>query len=231
MWDHESELHFLEIYKTESVLWEPSHKFYKNRKKLQDAWLRISEQTGYSVDELKRKRDSLMATYRGHLRKIQTTMKSGLGREHVYEPIWFAFEFMNSFLGHLYKSKNTVKAENQGNRYDDEDETDDRQEIPMETVYIEEAPRPATTRRRINPPELMDTSKIMKQAICTLNTILQKKSDTREDDCDRYGKILANKLRKLCEDERLQIMYEIDGLFIKNMQNKSLSTTIYNTAD
>lgn len=60
----------------------------------------------------------------------------------------------------------------------------------------------------------------MKDAISTLNKVINKK-ETQEDDCDRYGKILANKLRKLSDDERLQMMYEIDGLFIKKMRNWS----------
>lgn len=75
----------------------------------------------------------------------------------------------------------------------------------------------ATQRRRRNPPELNEAGKNIKDAVSTLNKVLQKK-EPQEDDCDRYGKILANKLRKLSEDERLLMMYEIDGLFIKKMR-------------
>ena len=66
----------------------------------------------------------------------------------------------------------------------------------------------------------------MKDAISTLNKVLQKK-ETQEDDCDRYGKILANKIRKLSEDERLHMMYEIDGLFIKKRQSESSASAKY----
>lgn len=56
----------------------------------------------------------------------------------------------------------------------------------------------------------------MKEAMSSLNKVLNKPV-VPEDDFDRYGKILANKLRKLSETDSLKMMYEIDGLFIKRM--------------
>ncbi|CAF4889966.1 unnamed protein product [Pieris macdunnoughi] len=55
----------------------------------------------------------------------------------------------------------------------------------------------------------------MKEVMSTLNTVLKKP----QDDFDRYGKILANKLRKLSEIDRLKTMYEIDGLFVRRVIN------------
>lgn len=101
----------MEIYQTEPVLWDPSHRFHKDKKHLHDAWVRISEQVELSVPELKKKRDSMMATYRGHLRKIKNSQKSGAGAEAVYRPIWFAFDLMNSFLQQLYECKKTTNTE------------------------------------------------------------------------------------------------------------------------
>lgn len=48
----------------------------------------------------------------------------------------------------------------------------------------------------------------MKEAMSSLNKVLNK-PQVPEDDYDRYGKILANKLRKLSELESQTIMYEI----------------------
>ncbi|CAH0725627.1 unnamed protein product, partial [Brenthis ino] len=50
----------------------------------------------------------------------------------------------------------------------------------------------------------------MKEAMSSLHEVLNK-PQVVEDDFDRYGKILANKLRKLSESESLKIIYEIDG--------------------
>ncbi|CAD0204943.1 unnamed protein product [Chrysodeixis includens] len=112
-WNNESELNFIEIYQMEPVLWDPQHKFHRDKKCLHDAWIRINEQTGYTVPKLKKKRDSLMATYRSHLRKIKNSFKSGAGLDEVYKPVWFAFNLMNSFLEQLCECKITRNTESQ----------------------------------------------------------------------------------------------------------------------
>lgn len=75
---------------------------------------------------------------------------------------------------------------------------------------------PTVPRRRKNPVELQEAGKTTKEAMSSLHKVLNK-PQVVEDDFDRYGKILANKLRKLSESESLTIMYEIDGLFIKRL--------------
>lgn len=58
----------------------------------------------------------------------------------------------------------------------------------------------------------------MKNAFSMLKTSPQQ-NNSEVDDCDRYGKILASKLRKLSEEKRLQVTYRIDGLFLKKLRN------------
>ncbi|CAF4891370.1 unnamed protein product [Pieris macdunnoughi] len=43
----------------------------------------------------------------------------------------------------------------------------------------------------------------------------------KDDDCDLYAKLLAIKLRELSTDERKIMMYQIDGLFINRISQKS----------
>lgn len=78
------------------------------------------------------------------------------------------------------------------------------------------SPLPTIPRRRKNPPELQEAGKSMKEAMTSLNKVLNK-PQVPEDDFDRYGKILANKLRKLSETDSLKMMYEIDGMFIRRL--------------
>lgn len=52
------------------------------------------------------------------------------------------------------------------------------------------------------------------ETLTNLNTIIFNKIN--EDDCDIYAKLLANKLRRYDGYERLKIMYEIDGLLLRN---------------
>lgn len=53
-----------------------------------------------------------MATFRGHLRKKKTSIKSGAGHNDVYKPIWFAYEIMEAFLAQVYEVHKTCNSEN-----------------------------------------------------------------------------------------------------------------------
>lgn len=64
-----------------------------------------------SVEELKKKKDSLMATFRGQVRKIKKSEQSGAGINEVYKPVWFAFDLMQSFLGPIFECRATVNTE------------------------------------------------------------------------------------------------------------------------
>jgi len=69
-----------------------------------------------------------------------------------------------------------------------------------------------SSRRRGN-LEVEEAGRQMKRAFNTLESVLNKKHE--EDEYDLYGRILANKLRKLPENERQLFMYNIDGMFVQ----------------
>ncbi len=104
-------LSFLEFYQSEPVLWDPTHAHHKDKKRINDAWQRISNSMGCSVHKLKKKKDSLMATFRAHLRKKKAAMRSGAGTCDTYKPVWFAYEYMESFLGPLYECNTTRNSQ------------------------------------------------------------------------------------------------------------------------
>lgn len=60
---------FLEAYQNEKCIWNPKDVHHKNRKKVNDAWTRLSEIMNKSVKELKNKKEVLMATFRRHYKK------------------------------------------------------------------------------------------------------------------------------------------------------------------
>lgn len=110
IWSNENVLLFLELYQAEPVLWNPTVKDHKNRNAVADAWQRIQVSLGlkYAVAELKKKRESLMSTYRLYTKKIKDSIRSGASSDEVFKPTWFAYEFMDSFLGSLYNKMNTT---------------------------------------------------------------------------------------------------------------------------
>lgn len=99
-WSNETILEFLDLYEHEPVIWHPSHSLHKNRNDIYDAWKKIQEKMSvrYSITDLKRKKESLMSSFRACLNKMKQSQKSGVSDEDIYKPKWFAFEKMASFL-------------------------------------------------------------------------------------------------------------------------------------
>ncbi|XP_025424207.1 uncharacterized protein LOC112693382 isoform X2 [Sipha flava] len=237
-WSNELTLKFLELYKNEPVVWDPTHSCHKDRKKNNDAWVRLSGKLDCSVTDLKKKKDSIMATFRSHLRKKRASIKSGA--TDIYKPVWFAFEYMESFLAPVYKCHRTTLntrdtsfvTDGQSHReeissvYDEENQSVVTVDRPNTTKKITEntssavlgqpnltpsRPKP-TIQRHDSPPELQETGNQIKEAFKMLiNVITKRTSDKEDDEYDLFGKMLAKKIRKLPEHEREVFMYEIEG--------------------
>nr|CAI5831834.1 unnamed protein product [Callosobruchus analis] len=98
-WSQERTLIFLEGYQAEPVVWDPKHKDHKDRNKTHDAWMRLESlvNTGRFEEEKK----SLLPTYRGYRRRVEASIKSVAGADDLYHPVWFVYDMMDTFLGHL----------------------------------------------------------------------------------------------------------------------------------
>ncbi|KAL4126396.1 hypothetical protein QTP88_010618 [Uroleucon formosanum] len=77
-----------------------------------DAWKEIESKLSFKTDvtELKKKKDSLMATYRKLSKKIKASKGTGSGADEVFKPDWFAYNAM-IFLGDIYEVKKTISTE------------------------------------------------------------------------------------------------------------------------
>lgn len=56
------------------------------------------------ITEIKKKKDSLMATYRKLLNKVKASKGTGSGAKDVIKPDWFAYNSM-AFLHGIYAAK------------------------------------------------------------------------------------------------------------------------------
>lgn len=113
-WSNESIIKFLELYETERVIWDPKHKNHKLKHKVHDSWKNISlSMDNISIEELKAKKKSLMATFRPLLKKKKMSIKSGAGTDDVFQPVWFAYEIMERFLGTNYEVEETINTEDE----------------------------------------------------------------------------------------------------------------------
>jgi Alcohol dehydrogenase transcription factor Myb/SANT-like. len=111
-WSNEATLEFLRLYELEPVIWNPKEPLHKNRTAVADAWKRIEASISMkcSVQELKKKKESLMASFRPLLSRVKASMKTRKGADEVYRPTWFAFETMAKFLGGVYQPRSTINT-------------------------------------------------------------------------------------------------------------------------
>lgn len=121
VWGCENQMKFLKLYKEEALVWDSNHKFYKDRSKVEAAWCRISAEMNLPIKDLKKKKVSLMATFRKLRRQKRESMLTAASPDEVFQPIWFAYDFMEDFLlnrastsgKHVYTNKSEVdKTEN-----------------------------------------------------------------------------------------------------------------------
>ena len=65
---------------------------------------------GFTIDELKTKKDSLLAQYRKLLKKVRASIRTGSGTDAIYKPNWFAYKYM-TFMEGVYTPNATQNSE------------------------------------------------------------------------------------------------------------------------
>lgn len=98
MWNNDLELKFIEHFQAEPILWDTKHRNYKDKSLNHDAWNRLGELMDKPVSELKKKKESLFASYRKYRKMVKDSSRSGAGENEIYKPIWFAYDALDSFL-------------------------------------------------------------------------------------------------------------------------------------
>ncbi|XP_077286545.1 uncharacterized protein LOC143911526 [Arctopsyche grandis] len=206
VWSKDRELSLLECFQAEPILWQSKHKDYKKKNLVHNAWKRIGAIMCIPLTECKKKKDSLMSSYRGYKKKVKDSIHSGAGSSEVYKPIWFAYDVIGSFLGEGLHCKEMINSE-RSSVNDNEERSSSRNIDSQNTVS-------RSIRRQKNPPELLTAEEVVKDAHDTLITTLSTREFEEDDECDLHGKIVAKMLRKLPEDERTKIVCEIYYMFM-----------------
>ncbi|CAB3249487.1 unnamed protein product [Arctia plantaginis] len=66
---NEETFKFIELYQSENCLWNPKNKYHKSKNVINDSWKRIADTMGVPVHEIKKKKESLMTTFRTNMKK------------------------------------------------------------------------------------------------------------------------------------------------------------------
>ncbi|XP_030757942.1 uncharacterized protein LOC115883689 [Sitophilus oryzae] len=243
-WTNEMILEFLDLYQNEPVIWDANTPGHKNRNDVYDAWKRIelNMDEKFSVTELKKKRESLMASFRTCLNKVKQS--AGTGNE--YKPQWFAYDKLASFL---FK-KNPEQTRNieeilldEGySNFEIEDESDTIS-VKAEYVHFEDDLRSEVAQPVAQPSPL--ENEFMPQSSSRKRPRLSKpdgiKSETNNIQsikpqyatnsvhdhskvkkmCALYGELIAAKLELMDERSRDICMNKIDNVMFKTKMRSS----------
>ncbi|XP_014361108.2 uncharacterized protein LOC106712941 [Papilio machaon] len=233
-WTNNNVLEFLDLYRKEPVLWDPKNPAHKTRSDIAAAWNRIqnSFSLNCSVVDLKKKKESLMTSFRMHMNRKKK-------RRGDYQPTWFLFSHMESFLGGNYEcdSTNQLQQENfnnptnapshqqmvtelnvgaRSNTNESSNNVSRYSMTPLPQANVDKRPK------KINNSNYVFVKKDLKEEAQDL----KKDTEARDfDEYDLYGQLLAKKLRKLEEHQRDVAMHEIDNIMFRAKMQGSTSQT------
>ena len=108
--DRETAL-FLELYESETVLYDTNAESYRNRDLREAAAKRISDTlniTGFGPKEVIAKFKNLRSSYSQELKKVADSERSGRGTDEVYKPKVFWFEQMDRFIRPFVQQRPTT---------------------------------------------------------------------------------------------------------------------------
>lgn len=101
---------FLEYYRNEPALWDPTNDGYKKRDTRAAAARRIAEALhfpDFTASHVITKFKNLRSSYAQELKKIAASTKSGISTEDIYVPKVVWFKEMDAFLRPHVKSRAT----------------------------------------------------------------------------------------------------------------------------
>ncbi|KAL4104342.1 hypothetical protein QTP88_019643 [Uroleucon formosanum] len=116
------------------------HPGHKNKNTLQDAWTEVANELSVTmpVVALKKKKESLMSTYRTLRKKIVDSETTGSGSQDVYYPSWFAYNAIDRFIRVQNTKIPSLNSEDvaDGNIYETEDPM--QNEGDLDHINVEE---------------------------------------------------------------------------------------------
>lgn len=108
-WTDDNVIRLINEYRERQCLWDPATPHYKMMNKKNDAWTDIANTLGCDVEEVKKKMNSLLASFRRERAKERKKRFTSGSDEVVRTSTWFAFRHL-SFLLDKFTSRDTNKS-------------------------------------------------------------------------------------------------------------------------
>nr|XP_026496143.1 transcription factor Adf-1-like [Vanessa tameamea] len=98
VWGNDTVLLLIELYESRDLLWDTSHRDYRNKIKKTDAWEDIAKALKLARKEIETKVHTLRSQFVRERKKVKSSKTTGSGREDVKSSAWFAYDAMKFLL-------------------------------------------------------------------------------------------------------------------------------------
>lgn len=237
-WSNEKTLFFIELYEKRTVLWDIKHPEHKNRIKLNEAWLDLQREFDASIPilELKKKKESLMSSYRPLRRKVVESECTASCPGEVFKPSWYAFEAIDRIMSTREERTKTINSEDGWIRetQPDEEEMPNAGDMPEEESVSSHANVHAESnsfmkpvdaqpsnmnvphkKRREHPPQVdIGITSSLNEAFQALNTLSSRLPQSL-DQCSIFGQLVAEQLRQLSPRNRILTQSKLSNILEK----------------
>lgn len=98
VWGNDTVLLLIELYESRDLLWDTSHRDYRNKIKKNDAWEDIAKALKLPRKEIETKVHTLRSQFVRERKKVKSSKTTGSGRDDVKSSAWFAYDAMKFLL-------------------------------------------------------------------------------------------------------------------------------------
>nr|CAI5819987.1 unnamed protein product [Callosobruchus analis] len=223
-WNNDNVLELINAYRVRPVLWNSLDPSYKNKNKKEDAWRELADMLTTDTAEIKKKMQSLLASFRREKQKLKTT--SGMGSEEIYDTKWFAFKSLLFLKDKNQPVKTQDTEENNENEstqttqdqdleentdrdlnetVSNENHADNEEVIPKRKEFVSPKRIPRKKTKLIEDPRITD-------AYAVITDLKSNISAPTKDGCSAYGEHIAFKLRSYNSYTRAIVEHHINNI-------------------
>ncbi|XP_017781837.1 PREDICTED: uncharacterized protein LOC108566460 [Nicrophorus vespilloides] len=214
-WSIQKTLQLIEQYHLKPILWDSSNCFYKQYNKREEEWTSLADIFSTSPSEIKRKINSLLASYRRERIKLQSTTGEDTSR-------WFAFKELH-FLKDKYTPRKMTNME-------DEEHYVNPDMVKIEEVLFteemdEDVDEPKQTESNENyaytsEKKQSSDGNVHDENIAPPKFFKRIRARPVKDEYDVYGELIAHEIRKLPRRDQYRVKHSINNIIYEAHMNE-----------
>ncbi|XP_045781400.1 uncharacterized protein LOC123878298 [Maniola jurtina] len=223
VWSNENILTLIEMYQNSQLLWDTSHRDYKNKIKKNDAWESIATTLDIPRKDVEGKMHNLRSQFLRERKKIASSKSTGSGSGDVHKSTWFAYDSL------LFLVKGSTSSGSMDTMNTQSSESSVAlEEIPVASQVLTQPPEASTspplptqpipvplpnTQNKRKKDDLSEVYEIMKSA--------KARMDQPKDEFQVYADYVASELRNIKNEHAvLQAKYFINNILLEARMGK-----------